>query len=211
MLPQIVALDDLSEHARARVRDIYEEAFPARQRVPFDELVQAARSGDELALVGLERGRPMGFAFLSSLEAAGHLFLEYFAIASDLRGGGRGRALMQAVRDEPGGAEGARPIVLEVEDPQEHGIDAEEADMRVRRVRFWEHAGAVLLAVEGYVIPDIGGTGTEPMRLMWMAARPDDGPPQGARLLELILSIYESGYGLEPDDGLVRRALRVWG
>lgn len=211
MLPELVRLNDMSGDARAAVQAIYEEAFPARQRVPFRELVEGARSGDELALVGLEDGRPMGLAFLSGLVSAEHLFLEYFAVASDLRGGGRGGSLWTAVRDELARREPGRPIVLEVEDPAEEQIDAAEAEHRVRRVRFWEKAGAIVLPVEGYLIPDVGGDGTEPMLLMWMPGRADDEHPRDERLLALILALYEAGYGLGPDDALVQRALRVWG
>ena len=211
MLPQTARLEDLAQEAQERVRAIYEEAFPARQRVAFEEILAAARSGEEIALVGLEDGRPMGHAFLSRLAPAGHLFVEYFAVASDLRGGGRGGGLWTALREELSRCEPGLPIVLEVEDPGEPGIDAAEAQHRARRVRFWEKAGARLLALEGYVIPDVGGDGTEPMRLMWVPAAPGDDPPRAGRLLGLILALYESGYELGPDHELVRRARELWG
>ena len=211
MLPETARLADLPPAAQARVREIYEEAFPARQRVDFEEILDAARSGEEIALAGLEDGRPTGLAFLSRLESAGHLFVEYFAVARDLRGGGRGGGLWTALREELARCEPGRAIVLEVEDPQEPGIAADEADQRGRRVRFWEKAGARLLAVEGYVIPDVGGDGIEPMRLMWVPGGDDDEPPHGARLLALILALYDAGYGLDPGDELVRRAHERWG
>ncbi|MEA2218529.1 MAG: hypothetical protein QOJ35_1155, partial [Solirubrobacteraceae bacterium] len=133
MSPEIARLDDLPAETCEGVRSIYEEAFPPRQRVPFEELVDDARSGDELALIGLEEGRPIGIAFLSRLDAVGHLFLEYYAVARDLRGGGRGQALWRAVHDELG-REAPRPVVLEVEDPAEPEIEPEEAAARKRRV-----------------------------------------------------------------------------
>jgi hypothetical protein len=210
MPPEIVRLDELPAATRVGVRAIYEEAFPARQRVPFAELVDGASSGDELALIGLEQGRPMGIAFLSRLDAVGHLVLEYYAVASDLRGGGRGQALWRAVHDELG-REAPRPVVLEVEDPAEPQIEPDEAAARERRVRFWERVGATALPLDGYVIPDMDGDGTEPMRLMWVAARPGDRPPHDRELLDLVLALYESGYGLGSDDDLVERAQRVWG
>jgi hypothetical protein len=209
MSPEIARLDDLPAETCEGVRSIYEEAFPPRQRVPFEELVDDARSGDELALIGLEEGRPIGIAFLSRLDAVGHLFLEYYAVARDLRGGGRGQALWWAVHDELG-REAPRPVVLEVEDPAEPEIEPEEAAARKRRVRFWERVGAIDLQIDGYVIPDVAGDGTEPMRLMWMAARPGDSPPHDGGLLDLVLALYESGYGLSSGDALVQRAQRMW-
>ena len=210
MSPEIVRLDELPAETLEGVRAIYEEAFPARQRVPFAELVDGARNGDEVALIGLELKRPMGIAFLSRLDAVGHLFLEYYAVASDLRGGGRGQALWRAVHDDLRRT-APRPVVLEVEDPAEPDIEPDEAAARERRVRFWEHVGATPLPLDGYVIPDIDGDGVEPMRLMWIGAQPADQAPRDGGLLELVLALYESGYGLSADDELVQRARRVWG
>jgi GNAT superfamily N-acetyltransferase len=208
---EIERLERLPGGAVDRVREIYEEAFPLRQRVPFAELLQAAADGDEIALVALEDGRPAGLAFLSGLEAAGCLFLEYFAVARDLRGGGRGQALWRAVAAELAGPEGRPPVVLEVEDPAEPQIDDVEAAHRARRVRFWQRVGATTLAVDGYVVPNVGTTGTEPLCLMWIAARAGDPQPDGQRLLELVLALYDTGYGLASDDPLVRRARELWG
>jgi GNAT superfamily N-acetyltransferase len=209
--PEIARLQELSEQSLEVVRQIYEEAFPVRQRVPFAELLQAAADGDEIALVGLEDGRPAGLAFLTGLEAAGCLFLEYFAVARDLRGGGRGQALWRAVAAELAGAEGRPPVVLEVEDPAEPQIDDVEAAHRARRVRFWQRVGATMLPVDGYVVPNVGAAGTEPLCVMWIAARVGDPQPRGQRLLELVLALYDTGYGLASDDPLVRRAHELWG
>ena len=204
-------LERLPEEAAARVREIYEEAFPARQRVPFSELQEAAAAGDEIALVALEDGRPAGLAFLSRLDCVGHLFVEYFAVASDLRGGGRGQALWKAVARELAAAEGPRPVVLEVEDPAEPQVDELEAAQRARRIRFWEHVGASMLPVDGYVVPNVGAAGTEPLRLMWMPGRPGEPEPKANALLELILALYDTGYGLDADHELVAGARARWG
>ncbi len=204
-------LERLSQDARYRVRVIYEEAFPIRQRVPFDELEVDARRGDEIALVGLEQGRPVGLAFLSRLESAGCLFLEYYAVAIGLRGAGRGQSLWMAVAGELAECRPRRAIVLEVEDPSESDLDAAEAALRVRRARFWERVGARALPVEEYVIPNIDGTGVESMRLMWMPGPLDREAPAGQELCELVLALYKSGYGLGPDHALAQRALAALG
>ena len=159
-----------------RVRAIYDEAFPARQRVPFEELVDAARSGEEIALVGLAGGRPMGFAFLSRLESAGHLFLEYFAIASDMRGGGRGGALWRRCATElarcearrlPDRAGGRGPGGAGHRRGRGRPPRAPRALLGARRrARCWRSRAMSSRTS--------AATAREPMRLMWVPGRPDD-------------------------------------
>lgn len=204
-------LDSLSGTTRERVRAIYEEAFPARQRVPFEELVEASRDGDEITLAALENAQPIGFAFFGHLDAVDCLFLEYFAVAADRRGRGFGHALWKATVDALRAHGERRAIVLEVEDPEESGIEHKEAGQRMRRVRFWEQVGACPLAVDGYIIPNLDDSGVEPMRLMWMAGADGARAPDAEALLELILALYREGYGLSSSDPLVERARRVWG
>ena len=97
--------------------------------------------------------------------------------------------------------------MLEVEDPAEPGIAAEEAAQRERRVRFWERVGARVLPVAGYVVPKLGEDGTEPLLLMWIAD-PGAADPD---LHDLVVALYESGYKLAPDHPLVVRAHETFG
>jgi hypothetical protein len=114
--------------------------------------------------------------------------------------------LWKAVARQLAAADGPRPIVLEVEDPAEPRIGELEAAQRARRVRFWERVGASTLPVDGYVVPNVGTAGTEPLRLMWMPARPGEPAPDADALLDLVLALYETGYGLDGDHDLVRGA-----
>ena len=114
--------------------------------------------------------------------------------------------MWKAACEELAAAEGPRPIVLEVEDPAETEIDELEAAQRERRIRFWEYVGASTLPVDGYVVPNVGTTGTEALLLMWMPGRAGAPAPQGEELLELVLALYETGYGLTGDHVLVRAA-----
>ncbi|HEU0316966.1 MAG TPA: GNAT family N-acetyltransferase [Solirubrobacteraceae bacterium] len=204
-------LGDLSRAARDRVLEIYEEAFPARERDPFEAVLAASRAGGEIALVALEGDRPIGLAFLRRLEAVGCLLLEYFAVAADRRGAGVGRAFWQTAVSALGERDAGSAIVLEVEDPNEPDIDAAQAEQRARRVRFWEQLGARMLRLECFVVPNLGESGVGAMRLMWIGQASGAGEPSGRSLLELIVAVYEEGYGLAPDHALVERALRVLG
>ncbi len=204
---ELASLDTVSDGLRAGVQALYEEAFPPRQREPFADIVAASRDGAGIALVPVDGEQPVGLAFLSSLGAAGPLFLEYFAIAADRRGAGVGQALWHAVADALAVRGEPAAVVLEVEDPAEAQIAAEEVAQRERRVRFWQRVGARMLPVSGYIVPTLDEDGTEPLLLMWIA------PPGAADpdLHDLVVALYEHGYRLDPDHPLVVRAHETYG
>ena len=104
---ELASLDTVSDGLRAGVQAVYEEAFPSHQREPFADIVAASRDGGGIALVPVDGGQPIGLAFLGSLDDAGPLFLEYFAVAADRRGAGLGQALWRASRGRSRGARGA--------------------------------------------------------------------------------------------------------
>lgn len=199
---QTASLASVAAEVVDRVRAIYEEAFPAHQREPFEDIAALARDGDAIAVAGMRDGDPVGLAFLTRLDGVGHYFLEYFAVAADRRGGGIGQALWRAVATtlDP------RPVVLEVEDPAEPGIDVAEAAQRERRVRFWEKVGARMLPVADYLVPRLGEDGVEPLLLMWIAGAPGAVAPAGGELGRLVVALYVDGYGLDPGHPLVVRA-----
>ena len=192
---------------RGHVRAIYEQAFPVRQREAFDSLLEAAREGDGLTLVATEAGEVVAFAALSRLKRVACSFLEYYAVLEGRRGGGLGRLLWaELLRYLDRSGESAR-LVFEVEDPAEADADPEEQHTRRRRIRFYERLGAVILPVHDYVVPNLDGTGTERMLLMWADAGGDEAGPPRADLRELVRGLYTEGYELPEDDPLVLRAL----
>lgn len=191
----------LTPAQRARARSIYEESFPVRQRTPFDELLAA--DDDYTAEAAVLGDDVVGIAFASSLESVGWHLLEYMAIAPGRRGGGLGGAVWEHVAEGAARA-GASGVVLEVEDPEEHGIDADERQTRERRISFWERCGAGRLPVPRYVVPNLDDSGTEPLVLM---ASPADAATATPVLAALVRAIYTEAYGLAPDDPLVVTAL----
>lgn len=203
---RIAALHDLSDADTAAVRAIYEEAFPARQREPFAGL-RAADGG--ISLAGLEDGAPIGLAFFSPLSV-GHLFLTYFAVAAGRRGAGTGGALWDATRAELGRRGALLPVVFEVEDPTEAGHDEAEVAQRAARVRFWERLGARMLPVDGYVVPNLDGSGRERLRLMRFG-HDDAAGIDAAGVRALVVALYREGYALADDDPLVRWARELPG
>ncbi|HSV66498.1 MAG TPA: GNAT family N-acetyltransferase [Mycobacteriales bacterium] len=202
---EYVGLADLGEQQLGAVRAIYDEAFPARQRVPFTELVDGARDGAEITVVGLDDGRPVAFSALSRLPSAGWTFLEYLAVDRTRRGHGLGSKLwVESLRRLAAGGEPDR-VVLEVEDPAEEPAGSEEHSARTRRIAFYTRLGTHLLPVAGYLAPNVDGTGTEPMLLL--AAVPPGAPEPGpAELRTLVRALYSDSYRLDPGHPLVLAA-----
>ena len=200
----LVALDDAQ---RERVRVIYEEAFPEWERGPFDQLVAAARRGERHDLVALDAGLPVAFAALARLQEVDCMYLEYLAVADDRRGQSLGTTMwgqllaVLADRDEP------LRLVFEVEHPEADGIAPTEAELRRRRIHFYERLGAAPLPYPGYLVPNLVDGGTEPMQLMYADCSPAPQPrPRGEAVRQLVLALYAAGYDLAKDHPLVVRA-----
>ncbi|MGW6280052.1 GNAT family N-acetyltransferase [Kribbella sp. NPDC055071] len=182
-------------------RRIYVDGFPQRQREPFDELLAAVRSGDELGWVQLDNDVPTGIAFARLLTSVDWLFLEYYAIDRSIRSRGYGTALWHSMLD----AAPVRRVILEVEEPDEAG-DSEERIIRQRRIAFYERLGAELVENVEYVVPDLTGSGTEELRLMWLdPARPK---LDRSELRRLLPALYCEGYELPRDHHLLAAALK---
>ncbi|SDS86135.1 GNAT family N-acetyltransferase [Actinoplanes derwentensis] len=174
---------------------IYRDAFPAELRAPLDDLL-----ADDM-LVLLVDGRPAGFAVTRRLGPTGWVFLRYFAVHD--RGTGRGSAMWRLLCAYWADA-GCTRILLDVEDPDETGIDADEQLIRQRRIVFYERLGAVLLPVRDYRPTQPGGH-PHPLRLI---AASWDGSEASVR--DQVLAVYRYRYGIGPDDPTVQQALRTF-
>jgi GNAT superfamily N-acetyltransferase len=141
-------LEEATPGQRQLARGVYEVSFPEEVRRPFLELAADPDRAIELALLGESVA---GLSVTSWLGSLGWTLLEYLAVAPGLRGGGVGRALWRHVAAQAGYG-GARGVVLEIDDPDEPGIDAQERAVRLLRVRFWERAMVDRIPLEGYVM-----------------------------------------------------------
>lgn len=199
----------LGDRGIERVRGIYEEAFPVRQRESFEKLA-AEHTGDstDLAFVAVQGETPVGFSFLSRLASVSHLFLTYFAVDASCRDHGVGAALWAATREALRSQGETEPVVLEVEAPDAQGVDDPERRQRQRRVDFWHRVGAVTIVEDGYNAPFLDGTGAEPMHVMRFGDIPLERPDE---VLNLVLALYLEGYGLDVQHALVGQARDRWG
>jgi hypothetical protein len=188
------------------VRVIYEEAFAASTRDPFERLVEVDDGANRLHMVMLDVGEPLGFAFLSRLRGAPWMFLEYFAVEESHRDRGLGGVLWDAVWGELAARKLPERMVFELEDPADPGDHPAERATRERRIRFYARRDARPLPVPRYVVPDLSGPGTLRL-LLYAATRSGDPLPSGNALGRLVRAVYTEGYGLSPADALVVAAL----
>ncbi|SDF01649.1 Acetyltransferase (GNAT) domain-containing protein [Blastococcus aurantiacus] len=127
-IPEPLVAADLAD-----VLAIYEEAFPANERVPT--AVLAAELGrSRTCLVLRSEGRVVAFASLIPLAEDTH-FLEYLAVRSGARGGGYGARMVEQIRTL------GVAVLFEVEDPAEPGLTTDEVRSRERRIAFYAANG----------------------------------------------------------------------
>ncbi len=184
---------------------LYEEAFPASERVSFDELVGGVLAGaQQLHLVLDPKGVPVAFGI--SLDLAPILMLEYLAVDAARRSLGVGGELLEAIKS-CARTRGYSGIVLEVE-----RADASCAydDPRARRVAFYRHHGAELIeCAPDYRAPRLDGVaGSVAMALLWIPSACEQ-CPRGAELERTIRDIMAKSYELKPEDAVVRANLET--
>lgn len=126
-----------------QVKQLYLEAFPKEERLPWWLLrLNARRQGIDLTAF-VEDSRMVGFT--ASVTTDKLHFLLFFAVAEDCRGAGWGSRILSALRQQH------ETIVLNVEllDPK-----AENYPQRLRRFRFYQRGG---FFDTGYHVWEVGG------------------------------------------------------
>lgn len=195
---------ELADSDVTTMSDIYERSFPAGERDDTEGLLSELAAGRRWGWIIRSSGDLIGFAILSRLEAQGVDFLEYMAVAPDQRNSGAGGTLLDAVIAGRRSA-GSAGIAFEVEHPETAA--GEEAELRRRRIGFYErHGAAVVECAPSYQAPNLAEDGTLPFLLMWIGLE-EPGPPRGERLRGCVRSMLVDGYGLAEDDPVVAAAL----
>jgi hypothetical protein len=202
---QVRPVSELDRGQLGQLELAYEQAFPARLRVPLAELTAPGRRDQVLA--GLVGDVVAGFAALRLLDTVGWVFLRYYAVAAQWRRQRLGLRLWQLLSSSLTSAGWPARIAFEVEDPADARGDPAEQDVRRGRIAFWESCGAVILPVPQYVMPALTPLGAaEPMILM--AAYPAGPDRTGtAGLSELVRAIYGQHYRLAPGHSMITAAL----
>ncbi|PRY29174.1 GNAT family N-acetyltransferase [Umezawaea tangerina] len=172
-----------------RIREIWEEAFPPNERSEHDTV--SRRDSTWLWTAHLPDEGLVGFATALHLPTARVAYLEYLAVAPEVRGSGAGAALLAAIVDDLDSEPSVQGVALEVEDPaRTPGNDP----MLTRRIGFYERWGARPASLlTDYSMPDLAVPGARvPMIVLWRGVR--DNPELDADQVERLLTDLFRGY-----------------
>lgn len=119
----------------AKLKPLYERAFPASEKKPFSLIVSKVARGKLEALEILDdNGAYVGF-FIVILGDA--LLLDYFAVSEACRGKGIGTEALKLLSEHTG----FKRIIIEIEDPL---APADNTAERKKRLNFYLRNGFIL-------------------------------------------------------------------
>ena len=127
--------------------DVYLNAFPEYERLPFSQLQQVANEQEAVRLAMIvDDDNPVGILLLVEISNQ-KAFVLYFAVDANIRGKGIGSRTITALKEKyPGG------IVLESEII---GQQADNEAQRVKRYEFYQRNG---VTDSGFLTKNMGGT-----------------------------------------------------
>jgi len=205
----------IPEKIASQVEEIYLTSFPAPEREPYKNILEGIRTGSTLLACLFQYNKVAGMAIINPLNRTGLYLLGYLAIAKAKQSQGLGSYFLSALKQEliQRAVEG---LILEVDNPSV-AVSPAEREMRLRRIRFYERNGGVLLNDgEAYREPVIK-TGEHPgnapaldslsMRLMWISFMGNPGEGFLMPMEDLFLLIYQQIYGRAAGDPLVKAVL----
>ncbi|MGI6045605.1 MAG: GNAT family N-acetyltransferase [Eggerthellaceae bacterium] len=132
-MAQIEARDALQdERSLAESYELYEEAFPKDEKLPWESMVEASRSDIMKTRAFYDDGKFVGFTNYFILPDV--IFVMYLAVSNKVRSHGYGSAILEWLASEY--PESSLALDIEPMDPQ-----ADNWNQRQRRLRFYERNG----------------------------------------------------------------------
>lgn len=144
------------------VLKIYTEAFPAKERIPTEILIQKLQNNSVQMWMAIFHGSVIAMALVYPFKSCDLTLLAYFATDKNFRGQGTGTQMINFLLSR------YSILVLEVEDP-EFGDNLEQ---RQRRINYYRRLGAKEFKNVRYVLPALCGDIPTEMRLMMLSALP---------------------------------------
>lgn len=143
---------DVVELNLRQVRSLYArrmvEDFPPNELKQLEHIERYLARGVYVCYGAMAGDDILAYAFFVRLAEEGCALLDYFAARRDLRDVGVGSRFLRALVAGPLSA--FRCVLLEVDDP-DFAPDPEEAELRLRRLRFYLRNGAADTSVRAVV------------------------------------------------------------
>ncbi|MGC9503381.1 GNAT family N-acetyltransferase [Baaleninema sp.] len=190
--------DDVGGDDCARALDIYEAAFPARERVSRAKVIDRITRGVYELWIGKDGETVVFMTILYSLQDSDLVLLGYIATDAAYRNRGIGSAFLKDLLKHLKPRD--RYLLIEAERPND------EDKFSTRRLDFYRRLGAKFLENVRYILPPLAGDlPTE----MLLAIAPGYRSPtlSGERVRHLLTQLYIEAYERSPDDPLLQLCL----
>lgn len=215
-MPRIVSFADPENKIyQAAARRIYEDAFEAEEKVPFDGIWQSAgrcQDGVGTHFWGLvEEDTLLASAWFCTLPEERLGYLGYLAVSPEARSMGYGSLLMKQVLEKIEKdlatltAHPPLAVFWEVRSPDD-APDEDERLLRLRRIRFYQRFGAEPLAVD-YLCPPIAPGQPEVKFTLMAVTCPPCQPLASETVRRIALAGLVKMEGADPQSKYVQRAL----
>lgn len=123
----LTPLKEKPQHTTAAVK-LYTDAFPEAERRTPEEWRKQMETKTDFCVMAVTEGE-LFEGFISFWDLRNFVYVEHFAVRADIRGKGIGGRIFEELKKQAG----KRPVVLEVELP--------DNDMARKRIAFYERHG----------------------------------------------------------------------
>lgn len=174
---------------------IYTASFPPSEQKPHEAFRSLMNDPDYSFFVLLREGDPVGFTLFFRPPGESFALLEYMAIAEALRGEGLGSVLLRHSFETLMARHGPRPVLIEIDSPDEPSLDRE---LRIRRETFYRRLGCRVIDGFEYIL----GLKTlhSPPKMALMAYDPSRNRIPASDLRRWVETVYARVYGRTRDD-----------
>ncbi|OAB56185.1 hypothetical protein AY599_04100 [Leptolyngbya valderiana BDU 20041] len=195
---QFTQTDDIRSDDCARALDIYEAAFPARERVGRDKVLDRIARGVYELWLGKDGDRVVFMTILYTLKDSDLVLLGYIATDAAYRNRGIGSAFLKDVLKHLRSRD--RYLLIEAERPND------EDTFSTRRLEFYRRLGAKFLENVRYILPPLAGDTPTEMLLAIAPGYRTETLPQD-RVRHLLTQLYIEAYDRSADDPLLQLCL----